>query len=61
LKTKIFSSTLKNALAYYNDGVVDSFEFRSRRSGSKKQKDVVPVGGRQIQASNLLPPKGILE
>jgi hypothetical protein len=35
LKTKK-SSTLKNALAYYNAGVVPSCKFLSRRIGSRK-------------------------
>jgi hypothetical protein len=34
LKARIFSSTLKNALAYYNAGVVAVCKLKSRRIGS---------------------------
>jgi hypothetical protein len=35
LKTKIFYFTLKNALAYYSDGVVGSRKLTGRRVGSR--------------------------
>jgi hypothetical protein len=34
LRTKIFSTSLENTLAYYNAGAVHSCKFRSRRIGS---------------------------
>jgi hypothetical protein len=34
LKTVVFSSTMKNALAYYDVGAVHSSKFKSRRIGS---------------------------
>jgi hypothetical protein len=51
LKSIIFSSTLKNALAYYSAGVVGSCKFQSRRIGSwfktshDSSEDLTLVGG----------------